>query len=137
MANILHSAFLGLLLILLGIAGCKDQNNPLIGDSPSDVVFPSSDVSYSAHVQRLFNQACALSGCHDDGVALNRVKLTSYDHLLFDMVGVVVRGKPEESELVLRIEGRIGQRMPLNLNPLNQNQINGIRTWITEGAKNN
>ena len=38
---------------------------------------------------------------------------------------------------VLRIEGRLGARMPLNQNPLNQNQITGIRAWIGEGALNN
>ena len=122
---------------IIALTGCKDQNNPLIGDSPSDVIFPVRDVSYAAHVQRLFSQTCALSGCHDDAVPAGSLKLTSYDHLMFDLLGTVVRGKPEESILVLRIEGRVGQRMPLNLNPLNQNQINGIRTWITEGANNN
>ena len=49
-------------------SGCKDENPELaLGDSPSDVVFPASNVLYGQHVQRLFNQACALSGCHDDG----------------------------------------------------------------------
>ncbi len=124
-------------LALAIVSGCKDQNNPLVGDSPSNVVFPVRDVSYSAHVQPLFNQACALSGCHDDGAPPGSLKLTSYDHLMFDLLGIVVRGKPEESMLVLRIEGSVGQRMPLVGNPLNQNQINGIRTWITEGANNN
>jgi hypothetical protein len=38
----------------------------------------------------------------------------------------------------MKIEGRAdGARMPLNRNPLNQNQINGIRTWINEGAQRN
>jgi len=37
----------------------------------------------------------------------------------------------------MRIEGRVGARMPLNQSPLNQNQITGIRAWIGEGAKNN
>jgi hypothetical protein len=51
--------------------------------------------------------------------------------------GVVVPNDPGNSGLVMRIEGSIGARMPLNRNPLNQNQINGIRTWIAEGARNN
>ena len=126
-----------LCVYLAMLVGCKDQNNPLIGDSPSDVIFPVRDVSYAAHVQPLFNQTCALSGCHSDPAPAASLNLTSYEHLMFDLLGIVVRGKPEESMLVLRIEGRVGQRMPLNLNPLNQNQINGIRTWITEGANNN
>jgi hypothetical protein len=37
----------------------------------------------------------------------------------------------------VRIEGRLGERMPPGGYPLNQNQINGLRAWIAEGAKNN
>jgi len=50
---------------------------------------------------------------------------------------VVVRGQPEQSTLVMRIEGRVGSRMPLDRRSLNQNQITGIRAWIGEGALNN
>jgi hypothetical protein len=39
--------------------------------------------------------------------------------------------------LVLRIQGSVGARMPPGQYPLNQNQIDGIRTWIAEGAKDN
>jgi hypothetical protein len=53
------------------------------------------------------------------------------------MPGVVVAGQPAQSTLVWRIEGSVGQRMPLGMNPLNQNQIAGIRKWILEGARNN
>lgn len=121
---------------LLGVS-CKDQNNPIVGNSPSNIVFPVRDVSYGAHVQPLFNQTCTFAGCHDDGAPSNRVKLTTYGHTRYDFDGVVIPGEPENSRLVQRIEGRIGQRMPLNLSPLNQNQIDGIRTWIVEGARNN
>ena len=118
-------------------SGCKDENPELaLGDSPSDVVFPASNVLYGQHVQRLFNQACALSGCHDDGAHQSALKLTSYSNLMFQLPGIVNPGKPDESELVFRIEGRFG-RMPPTTNLLNDNQINGIRIWIAEGAKNN
>jgi hypothetical protein len=51
--------------------------------------------------------------------------------------GVVVPAKPDASTLVLSIQGSVGARMPPGTYPLNQNQINGIRAWIVEGAKNN
>lgn len=114
---------------------CKD--NITDEGSPSNVVFPASNVSYSAHVQVLFDQTCALSGCHDAGVHESPLKLTSHSNTVFGIPGIVVEGSPDQSILVLRIEGRVGQRMPLNLNPLNQNQINGIRAWIAAGAPNN
>ena len=117
--------------------GCSDETVVGEGDSPSNILFPPSNVSYQVHVQPLFNQTCALVGCHDDGQHPSALKLTSYDNVMFNTLQVVIRGQPDQSVLVLRIEGRLGQRMPLDRNPLNQNQINGIRTWIAEGALNN
>ncbi len=118
--------------------GCKDINPQLAnGQSPSNIYFPASNVSYSRQVQPLFNQACSLSSCHDDGSTQSVLHLTSYANLMFQLPGIVVQGKPDQSELVLRIQGSVGQRMPPSTNQLNDNQINGIRTWIVEGAKNN
>jgi hypothetical protein len=118
-------------------AGCKDSTPTGPDESPSTIVFPTTEVSYAAHVQPLFNQTCALSGCHDDGPRPNPLSLTSYENLMFNSLQVVVRGEPDQSVLILRIEGRIAPRMPLSRNPLNQNQISGLRTWIAEGALNN
>ncbi len=122
---------------LLGLTGCKDDSVSGSGDSPSNIIFPASNVSHIQHVQPLFNQTCTLVGCHDDGQHQSALRLTSYDRLMFGSLQVVVQGQPDQSVLVLRIEGRLGERMPLGKNPLNQNQINGIRTWIAEGALNN
>ena len=121
------------------IPACKDDNPTGANGSPSDIVFPADSVSYSRHLQPLFNQACAMSGCHSAVESSDRVRLNNYQNLMFGQNGtpVVVAGRPESSLLVSRIDGQLGQRMPLNLNPLNQNQIDGIKKWITEGAKNN
>ena len=127
----------GVVGVLLSVQGCKDEITSVPGESPSDIIFPTRDVSYLLHVQPLFNQACALSGCHDDGPHPSQLRLTSYQNLMFNSMQVVVRGEPDQSVLVFRIEGSLSPRMPLNLNALNQNQINGIRTWIVEGALNN
>ncbi|HET6271698.1 MAG TPA: hypothetical protein VFG32_01830 [Bacteroidota bacterium] len=126
----------GMVLSVVGIR-CKDDSNPGDMGSPSNIVFPPNNVSYDLHVQPLFDQTCALSGCHDRGTNQSPLKLTSHGETVFLIPGVVVPGNPENSTLVLRIEGRVSQRMPLNRNPLNDNQINGIRTWIVEGAQNN
>jgi hypothetical protein len=50
---------------------------------------------------------------------------------------LVVGGAPSNSLLVQRLEGTIPPIMPSNQNPLTDNQKNGIRKWISEGAKNN
>jgi hypothetical protein len=125
------------LLLAASISACKDTVAPNNGDSPSNVVFPVRDVSFTYHVQPLFNQACNYSGCHDGGAHQSPLKLTAYGEVVLTIPGIVVSGQPDQSTLVFRIEGRVGQRMPPGNNPLNQNQINGIRTWIAEGAKNN
>ncbi len=125
-------------IAMLGFGGCKDQSPTGDDGSPSTIVFPLSGVSYQYQVQPLFNQACNFSGCHGTDAPPNLVKLTSWGDLMTSGggTGVVVPGQPETSTLVLRIEGR-GARMPPTGLPLNQNQINGIRAWIAEGAKNN
>ena len=124
--------------LLLAAAGCADDSTTGPDGSPSNIVFPADSVSYNIHVQPLFNQACAFSGCHGAGGSTgSQLRLDSYQGTLFSVPGVVIPQLPDQSELVLRIEGRIGQRMPLNRNPLNQNQIQGIRKWILEGARNN
>ena len=121
------------LMSMVVSSGCKDE---VVSDS-SDIVFPTNNVSYSQHVQPLFNQTCALSACHDNGQHSSDLCLTSYNNTVFRTPGVVVPGQPQVSTIVFRIEGTTGQQMPLNRAPLNQNQINGIRTWIAEGAKDN
>ncbi len=132
------------LLLLCGCGvwifqSCKDSTPTGPGGSPSNIVFPDSNVSYAAHVQLLFSQACTFPGCHSVNEPNDRVRLDSYTNLRFGVNGlpVIVPGSPDASDLVLRIEGRTGQRMPLNTNPLNQNQITGIRKWISEGARDN
>ena len=118
--------------------GCKDANPVGEDGSPSNIIFPTSNISYSAQVQPLFNQACNYSGCHGSDAPPNLVKLTSWGEIMTTGagVGVVVPKEPDQSTLVLRIEGR-GARMPPSGLPLNLNQINGIRAWIVEGAMNN
>ena len=125
----------GLLCAVLVGAGCKGSGPTGPGGSPSTIVFPTSGVSYSAQVQPLFNQACNFSGCHD--AASTGLILTSYGEAALTIPGIVIPKDPDHSVLVLRIQGSVGARMPPGAYPLNQNQINGIRTWINEGAKNN
>ena len=125
----------GLLGVLLAGAGCKGTGPTGPDGSPSTIVFPTSGVSYGAQVQPLFNQACNFSGCHD--AATTGLNLTSYEGARLSIPGIVVPKDPDHSVLVLRIQGSVGARMPPGSYPLNQNQINGIRTWINEGANNN
>jgi hypothetical protein len=119
---------------------CKDA----ITGGRSNVVFPDSGVSYGRQVEPLFLQSCAYSGCHGaDTFEANGFSLDSYANATYKP-GIIIPCRrnqacnPENSILVQSIEGINGlQRMPTQGTPLNQNQINGIKTWIREGAQNN
>ncbi len=113
--------------------GCDDSN-------PVDIVIPSKNVSYSKYIQPLFNISCAVSGCHDNGTAAGGLSLTSWSATVANPE-IVFPGNADNSALVWAIEGQGGaQPMPpvtSSIIPLTLNQINGIKTWINEGAKNN
>jgi hypothetical protein len=115
---------------------CKDQ---VAGDDINKIVFPDSNVSYSKHVEPLFLSVCAIpGGCHAGDEPAAGVNLETYNDAI-SKVGIILRGDPENSRLIWAIEGRDPNvpRMPLDLPPLNANQIKGLKTWIKEGAKNN
>jgi hypothetical protein len=100
-----------------------------------DIVFPSSSVSYAQHVQPLFNLRCSTFGCHDDQTRAGNLRLTSYIALT-ERPGIVVPGNSTSSLLIQRIDGRLPH--PVNIPIIiNQNQLDGMKKWIDEGAKNN
>ncbi len=104
-----------------------------------NIVIPSKNVSYSQHIQPLFNVKCTSSGCHDDNSRAGDLSLTSYANTTASSL-IVSPGLPDNSILVWAIEGNGAKLMPpieAPVTPLNENQIQGIRTWIAEGAKNN
>lgn len=124
------------IVVSFAVTSCEET---VSGGGGSSIVFPDSGVSYASHVQPLFDQTCAFSSCHgSDTYAQRGFSLESYDHLMFGTAAVVIRGNPDNSPLIWRIEGRFGlTRMPLNRTPLNDNQIRGLKRWILDAAQNN
>lgn len=118
--------FLSLILI-----GCNDSST----DNGNDIVFPDKSVSYSAHVQPLFNLRCTNSGCHDDQTRTGDISLTSYINLTAKP-GIVIPGNSNSSLLPQKIDGRLPHQNTIPI-VINANQITGIKKWIDEGAKNN
>ena len=103
-----------------------------------EIVFPASGVSYSKQVQPLFNAACNYSGCHNAANVAGGLNLSSWNSIIHFTPPVVLPQDSAHSMLILRIEGKLPSIMPpTGLATLNQNQIQGLKTWIMEGAKNN
>ena len=121
----------------LVVASCNE--NPPGPDDGSSVVFPDSGVSYSQHVEVLFVQRCAFSGCHAGVNPQGGLDLTppSYAALRGHQPVLVLAGDANSSALIQFLDGRLQPQMPFNMSPLNSNQLNGIKTWISEGAINN
>ncbi len=129
--------FLLFLMAAAFLAGsCKDK---ITDPNANPIVFPSSNVSYSKQVDPLFQQRCALSGCHVGSSAQAGLDLQtpSYNNLIDHQPRLVNPGASSNSLLVQRITGQIAPQMPYLSQPLNSNQIDGIKKWIDEGAKNN
>ena len=125
----------GFSLLLWNAWSCKDQ---ISGPGLSQIVFPSSGVSYSKQVQPLFNQGCGgqNNACHGpETFASLQFSLDTYLHET-SRVGIIVPGAPDQSLLILTINGKSPPAMPPAGSPaLTQNQITGMQTWITEGAR--
>lgn len=60
-----------------------------------------------------------------------------YANLMSYQPQLVISGQGENSLLVQILDGRAIPQMPPAGERLNDNQINGIKTWIDEGALNN
>ena len=114
---------------------CKDT---ITGDQIDSVVIPSSNVSYQKYIQPVFNVKCI--NCHGNGAVDGGVNLTTWSNTTADP-SVVFPGNPDNSSLVWSVQGRAGvsPMPPLDspYKPLTANQVNGVITWIKEGAKNN
>ncbi len=128
--NVINILLVLIFVVPLIVSACKDTG-------PGITNIPASNVSYSQHIQPVFNIYCLASGCHNDQDRAGNLSLTSWSGTTADYL-VVAPGYPQNSKLVWRIEGTSGNLMPpLGYAPLSKNQIDGIKTWIKEGAKNN
>ena len=123
-----------LLLVSSGLTSCKDtQTNPSI-----EIVFPNDSVSFTKHVEPLFQQRCARSPCHGGSAPAAGLNLEypSYTTIL-NRTGLVLPGDPNHSTLIQYLEGSLSLMPPPNFPQLTQNQIIGIKKWIEEGAAYN
>ncbi len=133
------------LTVLLG-AACAGDGTGLGGED-------DMGVKLSTDVQPILTANCALSGCHvganpPEGMNLSQGMMFSNTVNVRSRQSAMDRVEPSQpdfSYLVHKLQGTqldpgVGgqfNRMPRNADPLPQSQIDIIRLWITEGAKNN
>ena len=120
-------------VIVIGLvasaAGCAR------GDGP-----PESPVEFNRDIRPILSNNCF--ACHgpDEGQRQANLRLDTEDGAFADLGGyrVIVPGKPEESELFLRISHESpSKRMPPQKlgKTLTKEQIELVRRWIAQGAK--
>ena len=130
----MRSPFLPIILVLAifgALAACDDS-----GPDNGRIEFPSENVSYTQHVQPYFYMSCT-TGCHDDRTmaGIPPLSLTSYDRVM-SVPGVVIPYDPNASLLIQKVDGRLPHDIYIPI-LIDSNQLAGLRTWISEGAKNN
>ncbi|MDX1685495.1 MAG: hypothetical protein R3275_09675 [Saprospiraceae bacterium] len=114
--------------LAIGIQSCYYDNPPEL------LPFDCEDVSYSTHVQPIFNNSCATNGCHDGTTppdlrsesSLNELRSQGYINLV----------TPEESVLYKTVDFQENP-MPPGGPKLSQTNIDIILCWIEAGARNN
>ncbi len=110
---------------------------PSLAGEPADKK-PTGPVSYYRDVRPLLALHC--QGCHQPAKPLGGYVMTSYPDLFkagdHDRPGIVAN-KPEQSMIIEQIRvGKDGKaEMPKNKDPLPAKDIETLRRWIAEGAK--
>ena len=122
------------------MASCSDKSTEV-----KEIDLPASDLTYSEHIRPLFINRCAnRSGCHAQPSPAANLDLTTYQttisHLVAGSTPLLIPGYGENSILYNVLLGPVDagtyiiDRMPKDEQPLNANNIIGIRQWIDEGA---
>ncbi len=128
--NFIFALAFGIVVIF---QGCDDT---VSSDELESIVLPDRNVSY-VDVQRIFNIACNNSGCHNSIDRAGDLSLQDYGEVTSNPL-IIFPGEPNSSKLVWAIEGRAGTATMPPIGGqvrLTQNHINGIKTWIAEGAQ--
>ncbi|MCU0427329.1 MAG: hypothetical protein MUF71_17070 [Candidatus Kapabacteria bacterium] len=105
---------------------------------PAEIVIPPSNVSFERHLLPVFNLTCNSSGCHSAQTRAGGVALTSYFEVVFNAPGLVLPNRPDQSILLRVMDFTSRTRIPHResfQSRITQNHIDGVRTWIREGAQ--
>lgn len=113
---------------------------------------PATGVSLAADLGPIFDARCNTAGCHNNTTQASALVLTlgkahgsligiKSRHTACNSFDRVVPGSPTTSFLIFKLQGNgacfAGVRMPKGASALPAADIQLVRDWITEGARNN
>ena len=108
------------------------NNNP-----PQESTCSADTAYFQQQVLPIFISNCSSAGCHDEASHQKGIVLTSYSSIMNN--GGIRAGNPGNSKIYKKIteDDRDDRMPPLPRNALPQTQIDLIRKWIMQGAKDN
>ncbi|MEZ4703408.1 MAG: hypothetical protein R2834_23965 [Rhodothermales bacterium] len=120
-----------------------DCNTPFVASD-----YPAATVSFNNDIKPILAaNACSSIFCHGGEKPPSNFSVKTATDILGPGNEAlqleecnVTRGKPEESYLIKKLEGAagiIGERMPFGGGPIDPTQLETIRQWIIEGARDN
>jgi hypothetical protein len=126
-------------VLLFSATACTHESLAPPSLDPDYISSPCSpDSAYFVRdVLPILTSNCAMSGCHDAVTRAEGIRLDHYKAVI--QTGEVRAGDPEHSELLeVCLETRPDKRMPPPpRSPLSPLQIETLRRWIVQGARNN
>lgn len=138
--GVLRSLFL---VLMISLVSCKHEPEYIPkpeepGDTTAQGIPCNSDTAYFENqVLPILTSSCAFSGCHNAASAKEGVILENYQSII--KTAGIKPGNPGGSDLFEAITDNDPEdRMPpLPMQALSPQQIEIIRKWIAQGAKNN
>ncbi len=118
------------LLLILLLTACEHKLSPPVNPPINQVLFRD--------VAPIFNQNCALIGCHDLATRQVGLALNSWENAIRGSLfgDVIVPFSPDKSMLIDMVAGRGTPLMPFGGNSLSAEHIAQLEEWIRQGARN-
>lgn len=120
--------YLGIFLFSIFLVSCYSESEeelfPVVDTTPKDTT-SGLTVSFASQIAPLISTNCAIQGCHESGAQTPTFE-------------TYIQISASKDRIKARAINSDPSRMPPPERPaLTSNEINLLRTWLDEGARNN